>query len=92
MPVSTAPYKRTYLHTKKRGKESTITCGFCGRKTPRWKAFTVTKGFRITDPTILKQVDKRMLHLMRGKIKVCPSCARFHGVVKVGKSVRKKHM
>lgn len=92
MPVSTAPYKRKYLHTKKRGREGIIICSFCGRKVPRWKTFVVRRGFRITDPTILRQVDKRMLHMMKGTLRVCPSCARFHHIVKRGKSVRKKHM
>jgi len=92
LPVSTAPYKREYLHTKKRGKEATITCDLCGRRVPRWKTFETYKGFRISDPTILQQVDKRLIHTSGGKLRVCPSCARFHHIVKRGKSVRKKHM
>ena len=89
MPISTAPYKRTYKHTQRRGRESTIRCDICGREVPRWKTFTVVKGMRITDPTILKQVDRRMIHMLRRKLRVCPKCARFYGVVKPGKSVRK---
>jgi ribosomal protein S26 len=92
MPISTVPYKRTYKHTLKRGRETRIRCSMCGRLVPRWKTFTKTKGFRITDPFILKQVDKRMLHFSREKIRVCPKCARFYGIVEKGKSVRKKHM
>jgi small subunit ribosomal protein S26e len=92
MPISTAPYKRTYRHTKKRGREATIKCDFCGREVPRYKTFTLTKGFRISDPLILQQVDKRMLHLLRRKLRVCPACARFRGIVRPGKSVRKKHL
>ncbi len=91
MPVSKAPYKRTYAHTKSRGRESVITCGLCGRKVPRYKTFVVTKRFRITDPLIRQQVDKRFIHLLSQKIRVCPKCARFLGIAQPGKSVRKKH-
>ena len=31
MPISTAPYKRTYQHTKSRGKEGRVRCGLCGK-------------------------------------------------------------
>ncbi len=92
MPVSEAPYTRKYEHTKTRGKESTVLCGFCGRKVPRYKTIVTYRGFRITDPFILQQVDKRMIHVFRQKIYVCPSCARFHGIVQPGKTVRKKHL
>ncbi len=92
MPISTAPYKREYIHTKGRGREAIITCDLCGRRVPRWKTFETYRGFRITDPFVLQQVDRRMLHLGGGKIRVCASCARFHHIVKRGKSVRKKHM
>jgi len=92
LPLSEAPYKRTYKHTRQRGQETRIRCDICGRLVPRWKTFTVYKGFRITDQTILKQVDKRALHLLRRKLKVCPKCARFYHIVKSGKSVRKKHI
>jgi ribosomal protein S26 len=92
LPVSTAPYTRKYAHTKTRGRESLVTCGYCGRKVPRWKSFTKFKGFRITDPTILKQVKRYRIHMARRKMYVCPSCARFHKVVQRGKSVRKKHL
>ena len=92
MPVSTAPYKRTYKHTSQRGKELRIRCAICGELVPKWKTFVVRRGFRITDPTILKQVDKRLVHTLGEKIRVCPKCARFYHVVKRGKSVRKKHL
>ena len=92
MPVSEAPYTRKYEHTKRRGRESTVLCGFCVRKVPRYKTITAYRGFRITDPGILKDVDRRMVHFFRQKIYVCPSCARFHGIVQRGKTVRKKHL
>jgi transposase-like protein len=46
---------------------------------------------RITDQTVLKQVDKRMIHLLKRKVRVCPKCARFYHIVKKGKSPRKKY-
>lgn len=92
MPISTAPYKRKYAHTKSRGRESTVTCSICGREVPKYKTFTLTKGFRISDPLILRQVDRRMIHLMKRKVRLCPSCARFQGISQPGKSVRKKHL
>lgn len=92
MPISTAPYTRKYAHTKSRGREGTVTCGVCGRQVPRYKTFTQTKGFRITDPLILQQVDRKFIHLMTRKVRLCPSCARYQGISQPGKSVRKKHM
>lgn len=92
MPVSTAPYTRKYAHTKARGKERQVVCGYCGRLVPRYKTFTKIKGFRITDPTVLQQVDRRQMHMFRQKVYACPSCARFRGIVERGKSIRKKHM
>jgi ribosomal protein S26 len=90
MPISTAPYKRKYAHTKSRGRESTVRCSACKREVPRYKTFTLRKGFRITDPLILQQVDKRMIHLLSRTVRLCPSCARFRGIAQPGKSVRKK--
>jgi len=92
LPISTAPYKRTWSHTKGRGRETLVNCDICGREIPRYKTFTQIRGFSITDPLILRQVDRRMIHLMKRKIRLCPACARFRGVVQPGKSVRKKHM
>ena len=92
MPVSEAPYKRTYEHTKSRGREVTVTCDICKRKVPRYKTFVIRKGFKIKDPTLRKQLDRRFVHLSSHKLRVCPACARFWGVVKPGRSVRKKHL
>jgi len=91
LPISRAPYKRSYKHTSQRGKELRVTCDHCGNKVPRWKTFTATRGFRINDPAILKQVDRRMIHLLNRKIRVCPKCARFYHIVEKGKSKRKKY-
>ncbi len=92
MPVSGAPYTRNYAHTKHRGHESQVNCGYCGRLVPRYKTFVKFRGFRINDPSILQQVDRRFMHFARQKMYVCPSCARSHKVVQPGKSVRKKHL
>jgi len=92
LPISKAPYKRTYKHTSQRGREARVICDQCGEKVPRWKTFVVYRGFRITDPTLRKQIDKRALHFTRKKLRVCPKCARFYGIVSRGKSVRRKHM
>jgi len=92
LPVSTAPYKRSYKHTKKRGRERTVNCDVCGREVPRYKTFVVYKGLRITDPTILQQTDRRFIHLLKRKMRVCPSCARCWGIVQPGKSKRRKHL
>jgi len=91
LPISEAPYKREYKHTKQRGQEARVRCDMCGKLVPRWKSFTVQRGFRINDPTILKQVDRRMIHLLNKKLRVCPKCARFHHIVQRGKSSRKKY-
>ncbi|MFH1105992.1 MAG: hypothetical protein V1731_02145 [Candidatus Aenigmatarchaeota archaeon] len=92
MPISTAPYTRKYHHTKSRGSETTVTCGFCGRMVPRYKTFTTMRGFRITDPSILKEIDPRFVSVYSQKIYACPSCARHRGIIKPGKTARKIHM
>jgi len=91
MPISKAPYKRTYEHTKSRGSETLVNCDICGRKIPRYKTFVKISGFRINDPIIRQQVDTRMIHLMTRKLRLCPACARFRGIRQPGKSVRKKY-
>lgn len=91
MPISEAPYTRKYAHTSSRGHEGLVTCGYCGRQVPRYKTFVKFRGFRITDPTILQQVDRNQIHMGRNKMYVCPSCARFHKIVQRGKTVQKKH-
>jgi len=92
MPISTAPYTRRYAHTSSRGSEGTVTCNFCKRKVPRWKAFVKYRGFRINDPTLMKQIPRYNIHTFSQKIYICPSCARSRNIVQPGKSVRKKHL
>ena len=84
--IISAPYKRTYQHTKNTGKESTVRCSFCGKITPKWKAFSQRRGFRIKDPTVRKQVDKRRISAFSKKQYACPSCARFRGIIQKGRS------
>lgn len=90
MPISEAPYKRSYQHGKSRGREATVVCDGCGRQVPRYKTFTKRVGMRINDPMIMQQVDRRMIHMMQKIMRYCPSCARFRHIVQPGKSVRKK--
>ena len=90
MPVSTAPYKREYKHTKGRGKEKLVKCDSCGRLVPRYKTFLKVSSMRL-DPAILKQMDRRMVHLMQRQTRLCPACARFRHVSSPGKSSRKKY-
>lgn len=81
-----APYRRGYKHTGGKGHESTVDCGYCGRKVPRWKTFVKYQGFRISDPTLRKLIDRRHISTFNRKIYACPSCARFRGIVRVGRS------
>ena len=90
MPISEAPYKRSYQHGTSRGREATVVCDGCGRQVPSYKTFTKRVGMRINDPVIMQQVDRRMIHMMQKIMRYCPSCARFRHIVQPGKSVRKK--
>lgn len=90
LPVSKAPYKRTYKHVKGRGNEEKVRCGKCGRLVPKWKTFTTYQGFRLNDPSLRKQIDRRQMHFFSRRIRVCPKCARFYHIVDKGKSTRRK--
>ncbi|MEM7825101.1 MAG: hypothetical protein QXO27_03970 [Candidatus Aenigmatarchaeota archaeon] len=90
MPISRAPYKRSYYHRPGRGRERRIICSGCGREVPRYKTFVLKRQFRITDPGILQQVDRRLIHTMTRIDRFCPSCARFRGISQPGKSERRK--
>ncbi|MBU0953536.1 MAG: hypothetical protein KKA90_03900 [Nanoarchaeota archaeon] len=78
-------YRRGWHHTKTRGREQTVTCGFCGRRVPKYKTFPVVKGFSINDP-LLKQemgiMGKRGLMLMSNRVQACPACARHRSIVR----------
>ena len=49
-------YKRGWSHTKRRGHETNVNCGFCGRMVPKYKTFAVVRGFGITDPALRKDL------------------------------------
>ncbi|MBI2543339.1 MAG: hypothetical protein HYW24_04080 [Candidatus Aenigmarchaeota archaeon] len=92
MPISEAPYKRSYHHVAGRGREKSVSCDGCGREVPRYKTFSVRRGMRINDPMIMQQVNRRMIHMMSKIMRYCPSCARFRHISQPGKSSRKKGM
>lgn len=78
-------YRRGWHHTKSRGKESVITCSFCGRKVPKYKTFGVTRGFSITDPMLKKELGFRGrsgLNLLQNRTYACPACARHRRIVR----------
>lgn len=84
--MSEAPYSRGWSHGKERGQEAKVNCDFCGKMTPRWKCFPVMRGFRINDPVIRQQIDRRHMSMWERKQMACPACARFRGIVQMGKS------
>ena len=78
-------YKRGWSHTKTRGKEGTVTCGFCGRRVAKYKTFPTVKGFSINDPVIRAEVGargRRGLNLLSSKVYACPACARHRNIVR----------
>lgn len=75
-------YKRGWHHTKTRGKEGIVTCGFCGRKVPRYKTFAVSRTFRISDPLLRKEGYGRLGSLGHSKVYACPGCARHRKIVR----------
>ncbi|MBN1896845.1 MAG: hypothetical protein JW789_03930 [Candidatus Aenigmarchaeota archaeon] len=83
MPVNKG-YTRGWKHGKGRGKESTVTCTFCGTKVPKYKTFTVVRGFRITDPQLKEELGNRGrgISLLSNKMHACPGCARHRHIVR----------
>ncbi len=79
-------YRRGWHHTKRRGKETVVTCSFCGRIVPKYKAFPVYRSFAITDPLIRKEQGKRRMSLLSTKMYACPACARHRRIVKKKRS------
>ncbi len=75
-------YKRGWHHTKRRGRETVVTCGFCGRTVPKYKTFPIYKGFSVSDPSLRKELGRRKISLLSTKIYVCPACARHRRIVK----------
>jgi small subunit ribosomal protein S26e len=87
-----APYRRGYHHTGAKGRESSVICSYCGKTVPRWKTFVKYSGFRINDPVLRKQLDPRQMSMFSRKMYVCPSCARFRGIVRIGRSRKSRAM
>jgi len=83
MPVNKG-YSRGWKHGKGRGKESVVTCSFCGTKVPKYKTFSVVRGFRITDPLLKEELGNkgRSVSLMSSKQFACPGCARHRHIVR----------
>ncbi len=84
MPINKG-YKRGWKHGKGRGKESTVTCTFCGTTVPKYKTFSVVRGFRITDPLLKEELGSqrgRPISLMSTKQYACPGCARHRHIVR----------
>ena len=77
-------YTRGWSHTKSRGKEGTIPCGFCGRMVPKYKTFAVARAFRITDPMLRRELGygRSAPSILQSKIHACPACARHRGIVR----------
>lgn len=75
-------YKRGWRHTKTRGKESMVTCAFCGKKVPKYKTFPVYRGFSISDPSLRKELGRGRGSLSSRKMYACPACARHRRIVK----------
>lgn len=77
-------YKRGWHHTKTRGKEGMVSCSFCGRRVPRYKTFPVARAFRITDPSLKRELGfrGRVPSLLQSKMYACPGCARHRKIVR----------
>ena len=76
-------YRRGWSHTKTRGKEGMVFCGFCGRKVPKYKTFPTVRSFGITDPLLRKELGQRRgSSLLHNKIYACPACARHRSIVR----------
>jgi ribosomal protein S26 len=78
-------YKRGWQHTKTRGREGTVTCGFCGKRVPKYKTFPTFKGLRISDPLLRQELGdraRRGITLTSSKVYACPACARHRNIVR----------
>ena len=75
-------YKRGWHHNKGRGRETSVTCGFCGKIVPKYKTFAVYRGFSITDPSLRNELGGRGGSLFSTKLYACPGCARHRRIIK----------
>ncbi len=76
-------YKRGWSHTKRRGHETSVNCGFCGRLVPKFRTFPVVRGFGINDPALRKELAESgsSMSFLATKLYACPSCARHRKIV-----------
>jgi len=74
-------YKRGWSHTKGRGRETLVTCGFCGKRVPKYKCIPVYKGFRINDPLVRKELGSHT-SFAQNKVYACPACARHRKITR----------
>ncbi len=53
---------------------------------PKYKTFSVVKGFRISDPMIRKEIGygggRGIPMFMQNKMRACPACARHRNIVR----------
>jgi ribosomal protein S26 len=76
-------YKRGWKHGKGRGKERTTNCSYCGKIVPKYKTFSVTRGFRITDPMLRNELGIQNNNFMcSSRMNACPGCARRRHIVR----------
>ena len=78
-------YKRGWSHTKRRGKETSVTCSFCGKRVPKYKTFSVFRDMRINDPMLRNNMGpaaRRGFSLLHTKMMACPACARHRNIVR----------
>ncbi|MBI4173512.1 MAG: hypothetical protein HY519_02215 [Candidatus Aenigmarchaeota archaeon] len=76
-------YKRGWKHSKKRGRETSTNCSFCGKRVPKYKTFSVAQGFRINDPLLRKELGGQgPISLGWRKMYACPACARHRRIVR----------
>ena len=62
-----------------------MTCEFCGKKVPRFKAIPIERKMRLPKD-VMNAIDRRFMSSFGRKAYVCPSCARHRGIIKIGKS------
>ena len=95
MPISEAPYKRSYKSGSSRGQSQRITCNKCGAFVPKWKTIPVKtySGIGRVDKAVWNAMTweaKSALKMSRSIIRVCPKCAKHYGFFKIGISRSKK--
>lgn len=77
-------YRRGWKHGKGRGRESTVSCSFCGKSVPKYKTFSVMKEVSVRDPVIRQETGfgRNSLSIFHNKQYACPACARHRNIVR----------